>query len=197
MCCTLGRRGRHESLRQKKKHEHKGRKGDNKTCKMKKKGGDSLEIRWLGPEQNSGRWQRSCTWCNVLPYCVMTARRAAQTASHALLRPFHTVAHDHNHQSALWEKNWGLIDTETCSCAGFVVSVSVVQGLVDERGGETCLPGHFTSETDSQGAVELSCSVWGPQGTLSALRMLLTPILSTQLACASLTHAGLLMATAS
>lgn len=36
-----------------------------------------------------------------------------------------------------------------------------------------------------------------PSGTLGALRTLLTPILSTQLACASLTHAGLLMATAS
>lgn len=36
-----------------------------------------------------------------------------------------------------------------------------------------------------------------PSGTLGALQMLLTPILSTQLPCASLTHAGLLMATAS
>lgn len=36
-----------------------------------------------------------------------------------------------------------------------------------------------------------------PSGTPGALRTLLTPILSTQLACASLTHARLLMATAS
>lgn len=37
----------------------------------------------------------------------------------------------------------------------------------------------------------------GPRGPPGALQMLLTPILSTQLTCASLTRAGLLMATAS
>lgn len=37
----------------------------------------------------------------------------------------------------------------------------------------------------------------GPGGPPGALQMLLTPILSTQLTCASLTRAGLLMATAS
>lgn len=63
---------------------------------------------------------------------------------------------------------------------------------------ETCLPGHSTSETDSEGdGRELRCSTGVPSGTLGALPMFLTPILSTQLARASLTHAGLLMATAS
>lgn len=47
------------------------------------------------------------------------------------------------------------------------------------------------------GAVELRCCSTCPLGTLNALQKLLTPILSTQLACASLTHTGLLMATAS
>lgn len=32
-----------------------------------------------------------------------------------------------------------------------MVSVSVVQGVVGDRGGETCLPGHSPTETDSQG----------------------------------------------
>lgn len=39
------------------------------------------------------------------------------------------------------------------------------RSVVDDRQEETCLPGHSTSETDSQGdGKELRCSAWGPQG---------------------------------
>lgn len=54
-----------------------------------------------------------------------------------------------------------------------MVPVSVVQGLGDDREGETCLPGHSTSETDSQGdGKELWSTVapcgdlWDPPSTL-------------------------------
>lgn len=48
---------------------------------------------------------------------------------------------------------------------GDVDSVSEVQGAGNDREGETCLPGHSTSETDSQGdAKELRCSAWSPRG---------------------------------
>lgn len=77
--------------------------------------------------------------------------------------------------------------------------VSIVQAVVDDNG-ETCLldvpPQRLTvgERGSSSGAQLLGVE---PSGTLGALQMLLTPILSTQLTCASLTHTGLLMATAS
>lgn len=78
------------------------------------------------------------------------------------------------HHTPLLQKKH-LIMTETCSLVEDVASVSVVQGVVDDREGETCLPGHSTSETDSQGdGKELWSSVaqcgalWDPRCPLNA-----------------------------
>lgn len=168
------------------------------------KGGDSQELRWLGPGQNSGRWLRSCTWCNVLHYSVMTAKSAARTSSHPLLWPFHTALHGYDHQTVYWKQPDGfkkkqktLKHTSHFVFLQNVASVSVVQGTLDDRSRNMFTwPLHLRDWQSGrwEGAQVLSV---GPPGTLAALWTLLTPILSTQLACASLTHAGLLMATAS
>ncbi|TNN80426.1 hypothetical protein EYF80_009450 [Liparis tanakae] len=36
------------------------RKEEKATHRVEKGGGHSQELRWLGPGQNTGRWQRSC-----------------------------------------------------------------------------------------------------------------------------------------
>lgn len=67
---------------------------------------------------------------------------------------FILLMHDYNHGTPLQEKHCSPINTGTCSWCWFFRGSGLslyCPGRVDGREGETCLPGHSTSETDSQG----------------------------------------------
>lgn len=98
----------------------------------------------------------------------MTARKPARSACLAssdrltqepFSRPLENTLNTETRSSVRVRVFWG------GGWFGDVDSVSEVQGAGNDREGETCLPGHSTSETDSQGdAKELRCSAWSPRG---------------------------------
>lgn len=125
-----------------------------------------------------GRTEWSYTWCNILHNSVMITRTIAATASQiCLLWPIHTALYDR--PLVALPRTWCLQVTSRAEHFKPVYLATSPQRL---------------TFGEMAGAAELRCC--GPRGTRTALRKLLTPILSTQLACASLTHTGLLMATA-
>lgn len=142
--------------------------------------GNSRELRWLGPgaeqremEEKLHMMQRPPLRCHDSkesywePPHIYSSDHFLRRCPTATNKPLSTRS-----RLAFTQKNPGE-SAGTGSCAGARRTGgredgeedSVVQDAVEDRDAETCLPGHSTSETDSQGdEKELRCSLSSPRG---------------------------------